>query len=166
MPECQPPPVGVPGEVDAENDQLLVTGHPDAVAGSKELGVGQDHLGWDDSGTKKSTFAVEVGEHQVEQLGALDHSSLDATPFLVRQDERDRIERPRPVRAAVVALVAANVVGHAVLFEQALDFAVAPCQLTCSECPIRVDQPGPVVTDAPIAVHHLVVAVIERAIVG
>src|SRR5262249_59133216 len=45
---------------------------------------------------------ISIGEHRLEQLGALDQSSLERLPFSSVDQERHVTERPRPLRPRCV----------------------------------------------------------------
>jgi len=53
---------------------------------------------------EQSLFAVEVGQHGVEQRRALGHGSRNLGPFVMRDDQRQRIKRPRTVRTLGVGI--------------------------------------------------------------
>ena len=126
VPECEPAAVGRAGQIGAEHDELLLSGDRDPVAGPSELGIGEDHLGRHQPRPEQSAFPVQVAEHEVEEFGPLDHPAFDAGPFVAgtRKGMGSRVQERRCRSSR------RHVVGHAVLFEQALDLVATACHLT------------------------------------
>ncbi|MNT55289.1 hypothetical protein D3C72_1925150 [compost metagenome] len=70
--------------------------------------------------------AVGVGHHAVEHAHALLHAGLDLGPALGRDDQREQVERPRPLRAVGVGV---HVVGDAVVADLPLQADRTPRQV-------------------------------------
>ena len=64
-----------------------------------------------------SCGAVAVGENLVQQRRALDQAGFERAPFVRRDDERNRVELPRTLHAARVAI---DVVGDALFVDEPL----------------------------------------------
>ncbi len=112
---------GVAGKVHGHSEQLLAARQVDVVALAEEAGVAEDQLGRQHPLPQQLAGAVEVGEDQVEQLGALDNAELDAGPFVARAAP-GRGRRPRGPQPELVRprdRLAVYVVGDAVVVEQA-----------------------------------------------
>ena len=144
---------GVAGEVDGHSEQLLAAGHADLVALAQEAGVAEDQLGGQQPAAQQLAGAVEIGEDQVEQLGPLDHAELDAGPLVAGEQHRDRVEGPgsgRRGRGVAGIVLAVDVVGDAVVVEQAAGLGATVEQLV--EAQIADDVPGvrPVLADPPV----------------
>jgi len=67
---------------------------------------------------EQSLFAVEVGQHRVHQRGTLGDRRRNLGPFVGRDDQRQRVERPRTIGTLGVGI---NVVGDAVFLDAAID---------------------------------------------
>jgi hypothetical protein len=74
------------------------------AAGSLEMPVGVDQHRRQQMILEQRLRAVDVGQHGVEQAGALDDAAFDLGPFVGRDHEGQRIERPAR-RTAVVEQV-------------------------------------------------------------
>ena len=151
---------GVAGEVDGNGEKLLGAGNPDLVAGPEEAAMAEDQLGRQYPAAEQLARAVEIGEHQVEQLGALDHAGLDPSPLVAGQQHGDRVQGPggRGRGGSVGGcVVAVNVVGDAIVVQQAARFRASVQQLV--EAEVAYDPAGvrPVLADPPVGGDHLVV---------
>ena len=71
-------------------------------AGPEEGRMAEDQLGRDESLGHQPAVAVDVGEDQVEEGDPLGHRRLETGPFGLVDDQRARIEQPRPAPALVV----------------------------------------------------------------
>ncbi len=150
----------VTGEVDRGGEQLLVAGHPDLVARAQEAGVGEDELGRQHAAAEQVAWAVEIGEDQVEQLGALDHPELDGGPLVAGEQHRKRIEPPgrgsrRGRRRGIGAAV--DVVGDTVVVEEPRRLGPTVEQLVEPEVLEDATGVGPVVADPAVGREQLVV---------
>ena len=74
------------------------------AAGPLEMPVGVDQHRRQQLVLQQRLRAVDVGQHGVEQAGALDDAAFDLRPFVGRDHEGQRVERPAR-RAAVVQQV-------------------------------------------------------------
>ena len=101
-------------EVDSRSDQLLAAGHADLIALAQEAGVAEDELGWDQTAPQQLAWAVEIGQHEVEQLGALDDAELDSGPLFAREQHRNRIEAPGRAGGVKPAVLIGLTVGVAI----------------------------------------------------
>lgn len=88
--------VGTPGQVGRRHEELALRGKPHLVRGRQEAGVTQDHLGRHEPLAQHPAGPVEVREQRVEHTGPLLQPRLEACPLLRGQDNRERVDRPRP----------------------------------------------------------------------
>ena len=92
--EDPPGAVAVAGEVHRRHDELAGPGQVDAVGLREPAVVPVDGGTGQDPGAHKALLAGEVGEHGVEQGGALAHALLEAGPLGGAEGERQRVELP------------------------------------------------------------------------
>ncbi len=88
----------IASDVDRVEVQPLAADGPPPVAGPQEVRVTEDELRRKDPFAKKPLVAVAVGDDRVEQPGALAQPHAKHFPLRALDDERDRVELPRPVR--------------------------------------------------------------------
>ena len=74
--------------------------------------------------------AVAVGENFVQQRRALDQAGFKRAPFVRRDDERNRVQLPRPFHAARIAI---DVVGDALFVDEPLAGVRAALQFRRAE---------------------------------
>jgi hypothetical protein len=98
-------------------------------------------LGRQETLAQQALRAVEVGQDQVEQLGALRETGFERLPLARREEQRQGIELPGPVRAPRIAV---HVVGDAVLAQQPPRQVPSSRQLLRPEARERIGEPGPV----------------------
>ncbi len=150
----------VAGEVHGDREQLLVARDADLVAWPQEAVVAQDHGGREQPPAQQLAGTVQIGEDQVQQLGPLHHAELDAGPLVAGQQHGDGVEGPgisRRLRGVGGSVGPVDVVGHAVVVEQAAGLGLAVQQLVEAEAAHDLADVGPVVADAAVRGEHLVV---------
>jgi hypothetical protein len=79
-------------------DRRLAVGDP---AGAQEMTVRMDQHRRQQPLRKQGLRSVEIAQHRIEQLGALNQARFQCRPFVGRDDEGQRIERPRGLAAIV-----------------------------------------------------------------
>ena len=97
--------------------QVHPTRRPDTLHLVEKAAVAEHHRRRDRAAAQQILRAVDVLEHAVEQLGALRDAGLDLGPLGGCDQERQRVDFPRPVGALGVGI---HVVGDAVLADLAL----------------------------------------------
>ena len=134
--------------------QAPAAAHRHAVAGPEELGIAEHQRRGQVSVQHQALLAVAVREHGVEQPGTLHQACLEAAPVLRRDQQRQRVEPPRP-RGCIALPV--DVVGEPVLVKDPLDPLPARVHFDAAQRPQRIDQLLPVWPDLAIGRLHLVV---------
>ena len=133
--------------------QSHVVRHRKSVARSQETRLREHQLRGEVPLAQQALRSVEIGEHAVEQRGALRDGGLDRAPLANREQQRKRIELPRAIHAERVAV---DVVGDAVLSDQPIGLTPAPQRLVAAEPRERTHQPAPVRAQFARRQRHLV----------
>ncbi len=150
--------VGVAPDVGGVGEQLLSAGQPDPVRRAQEA-VGSEHeLGRQQLLGQQLPRTVEVLEDHAQQLRAFDHTALDRLPFAAADQRRHRIQLPAGGRVVVVAAVAVDVVGDAVLLQQPPRLLLAAQQLRDADLGQRLRHERPLAADRSGVVEELVPA--------
>ena len=110
-----PVPVGSAREVGRVDLQPGARFGTHSEAGPEEVGMSEHQLGWHDPFGQQALRPVEVGQQGFEQPRALRETALDRLPLGARQNERDWVERPGPIRTLRVGI---HVVSDAVFDNQ------------------------------------------------
>ena len=85
--------------------------------------------------------AVDVGHHAVEHAHPLQHAGLDLAPAVGRDDQREQVQRPGPLRVGGVGV---EVVGDAVVAQLALQLRAAVVQVGEAVAAQQFEELGPV----------------------
>jgi hypothetical protein len=83
---------------------------------------------------------VEIEQHGVQEFGALDQAAFELGPFLAADQQRQRIELPRPRHAVGIAV---DVVGDAVVAHQPARLLPAPVDALRAEFAQRISSKRP-----------------------
>ena len=153
--EHEPAAVGAAPEVGRVEVQVPAAGDADAVDRPQESGVRVDQLRRDQALLEEPLRAVQVVEDQFQEPRALPEARLQGGGLGLRDQQRDRVELPRP-RGAV--RVAVDVVGDAVLADELLRLVPAADQLRRAEFAQRVEQRLPVRPGRAVAADRLAVS--------
>ena len=86
------------------------------MAGAEESRIGKEQCGWKQAVFQQFLGAVDVGQKQVQQAGALDQAGLHLTPFLGGNEERQQVQRPGAAQTFGVRI---NIIGCTVLAQEA-----------------------------------------------
>ncbi len=178
--------VAPPVDVRRVEEQLMLTGDPDAVRRAEVVVVFEDELGRDQPARDQGLGTVEIGEDRVEQHRPLDQPGLEATPLGRFDDQRERVESPpldggladpvpgrRSVRTGGLRYVGADRhvrlagpsdggcahhrrVGHAVVLEQPVDSGPQVAQAGAAEAVDRRRQVRPARVQIAVRGGHLV----------
>ena len=123
----------------------------DTAGRADVAGVGEYHLGGQDAGGEGAARAVEIGEHRVEQPGALHEAGFQDVPVGGRDQQRKGIQRPGPgnggfLIAAGIAIAFDFAVGDALVVDEATDHGPHLIQ----SCPAALaDQVAHLLPDGP-----------------
>ena len=94
--------VGAAADVAAVQEQLVSARHLDAAGGPEVTRVGEQQLSRQDTAGQRDARAIKVGQHGVEQPGALQQTGFQRVPIRRGDHQRQRVEAPRPrLRRAV-----------------------------------------------------------------
>ena len=103
----QPPTaVGAARQVEGGDEEALATRRRHADHGPQPARMAQQQGGWQQALVQQRLRAVEVGQHALQQLGALHHAGLDGGPVGGFDDQRQQLQRPGPRRDAAAARAA------------------------------------------------------------
>ena len=107
-------------------------------------------------------WPVKIREQRLQSARALRHAAFNLAPLILRDDKRQRIERPRTVRSLRIGV---DVVGDAVLDDQ------PPRQLERAPRDLRrlvgaqaFDEPAPMRAHRPVLIQKLIIAAAVRII--
>ena len=124
--------IGATGQVKGGYVQPGVAQRFHAVHGTQVARVAQ-HQGGGQHGTlQKGLRAVDVGQHGVEQAGALQHPGFYLGPASGCDHHREQVKRPRTL--STVCRIGIHVVGHTVVAKLAGQALGAAVQLVDAVC--------------------------------
>ncbi len=132
--------------------------HLHSPAGPQKARMTEDQVGWQQAVAEQTLRSVKVGQNSIEHGCPLPDCSLNRGPFTMVQDHWDRIERPWPVGTFGIAI---NVVGDAVLMNQAAPLLPPAGNTRRSDRQHRIGQTAPLRPDSAVRRDELV---IERRI--
>ncbi len=73
----------------------VATGRPEMLAWPQVGRIAEHQLMRNGAGRQQALRPVDIGEHRLEQPGALNQPALQLAPFLRREDERHQVHPPR-----------------------------------------------------------------------
>ena len=129
----------------------------------QEAAVAEDHRRRDGAALHQGLVTVEVAEDAVEQVGALLDAGGDRLPFVGRQQQRDRVDLPRSMRAGGVGI---DVVGDAVIANLPLGQLERVADVALAALGERAREGVPVRSRPAGRAEQFVVAIIGRRIAG
>ena len=124
-----------------------------AMAGPQKIRLPEDHRRRQPARTDEFLRAVTVGENPVQQGRALNQARLERAPFIRRDDKRDRVQLPRPLHAARIAV---NIVGDALLMNEALAGFLPALEFRRAELLQRREQSGVMRTRLAVVSEKLI----------
>ena len=148
--------VGRPGQIDGVVVQPDIARRLDAVAGPQVAVLAIDQRRRQQTLGEQGLRPVEVGQHGVEHGGALGDRHRHLGPLLRRDDQRHRVQGPRPVGPIGRGI---DVVGDAVFQDAPVDEFQALAHFVRRHRVEMVEELLPVRTYAAIRRQHFVVAV-------
>ena len=89
---------------------------------------------------QQPSWSVKIGQDVIEQRRPLAQRGLDPVPFARVDNQRDRVQRPRPIGRRRVAI---DVVSDAVIVQQPASFLPAAQQAAVADRGERIDQRTP-----------------------
>ena len=89
------------------------------MASTQKAAVPVNQRRWQDALAQQPSFAIDIGQHQIEQMRTLLHANPNGLPVAFAEHQRHQIERPG---ALVSAHIAMHVVGNAVVAQHPLRF--------------------------------------------
>ena len=99
-----PLPIRRPAQVNRVVMQKYRLRHGQPVTSAEKAGIVKDQFRRQRPIAQQSQWTVNIGQHQVEQRGALLDGGFNGLPFDAVEHQRDRVHRPRtllPLRIAV-----------------------------------------------------------------
>ena len=108
--------------------QPHITGRHDAVQRAQVARVTEHQRRRQQALVQQALRPIAVGQHGLEQAGALGDAGLDHLPVGRLDQQRQHAQRPRPLDALADAGRLVDVVGHAVAVDLLRDLAGAPVQ--------------------------------------
>ena len=145
--------VGHASDVGGVQHQVASAARWDADAGSQVVPMADDRIDRQQAGTQQPLLPEDVGEHGLEDPGALHQCPPDRRPLGPLHHHGDRIEAPAPVVAAV------HLERCAVAVQPTLDPRGVPLQRVHPRREQVGVHPAPDGSDRAGVVHHLVAAV-------
>lgn len=133
--------VGPAREVEGGDAQPGVARRAHAMHRAQVAGVALHQGGRQQAFCQQLLRPVDVGQDAVEEAHALQRAGLDRGPALGRDDQREEVERPGPLRPAGVGI---HVVGDAVVADLALQADGAPGQVAEALGAELLEEAGPV----------------------
>ena len=156
-----PPAVGRAREVGGVLQQVAATGGLEPFGRREEAAVAEDHRRRDESAFHQRLRAIEIAEHAVEQVGPLLDAGRDAFPLVGGQQERDRIDLPRPLGTGRIGI---HVVGDAELADLPLGERERVADFAFAALGKRAREGIPVGARLARSSEQLVVAVLRRRV--
>ena len=151
--ETPPAAIGTAGQVDRIEVEPGVLGGTDALTGELITGISQHDPGGQSALLEQPLGAVKVREDGIEQPGPLHQAFFQRDPFMGRNDKGDRVELPRAVHAAGVAV---DIVGDSV-FSDGTPGLIGTGSEPAGAEPVQGGcQPLVMGTQLAIGRHHLV----------
>jgi len=140
-------------------DRILVqpdtAGRLDALTGPQIAVLAIDQRWRQQAFGKQLLLAVEVGQNGIEQGCPLRDRSRDFGPLFCRDDQRQRVERPRPVGAAGIGV---DVVGDPVFLDPSIDEIKATMHFVRRDRVKMNEELPPVRTNSAVGIEHFIVA--------
>ena len=133
------------------------------MAGAPKSRVGEYQGGGEIAVQEQLLRPIEIGKNDVQQARPLDEARFQIAPLRSRDQERNRVQTPRPVGSQRIAI---DVVADAVFPDPLPRYLPAVGQFLRAERRQRGDVPVPVGTKDAGLHAHLVVDARSLAIVG
>ena len=114
--EQPPAPIRCARDVGGVDMQPARAARHESMTGPQKIGVTEGQLRRDQTFGEQALRTVEVAEQGIEQSRALHDTLLNPAPLVLGDDQRQRIQCPRPIGALRIGV---DVVGNAVLDDQA-----------------------------------------------
>ncbi len=114
-----------------------------------------DQRRWQQAFCQHTLLAVQIRQQGIQQTRALRHRHRHALPFVLRQDQRQRVQRPRSIRTIGVGI---DVVGNAVLLDASIHKLKATAHLFGRDRIQMAEELSPMRAHRPIGGQHFVVA--------
>ena len=133
------------------------------AARAEKTGVRVDERGRQQAVAQEALRAVDVGQHHVQELRALDEAGLELRPLLRADDHRQRAQLPAPLGAAPVGV---HVVGHAMLAQERTHAFAPLVQSVRAEPSDARHERAPVRAHRAVRSLHLVEDIRPRAVAG
>ena len=118
-----------------------------ALAGAQEAAVGEQGFRWQRAVPQQRARAIKVAQYQVEQFGSLQQARLDPGPVLAANDVGHRVQFPGVARTVFLSV---EVIGGAIIPQDALDLLLPLCQQAGAEILQAVEQVAPLRFDTAV----------------
>lgn len=142
-------------QIDGVIVQPDTTSRLDALTGPQVAVLTIDQRGRQQTFGEELLLAIEIGQHGIEQGGTLGDCRRYLGPFVGRDNQRQRIERPRPVGAVRIGI---DVVGDAIFLDAPVDELQTLVHLVRRHRIEVAEELPPVRTYDPVRRQHFVVA--------
>ncbi len=158
-----PPTVRRAGQVHGIQVQIGAVGRLHALARPQKTVLPEHQLRRQQPFGQQVLRPVKVGQHLVEQAGALRHACGNALPFGRGQQIGQQVQLPGAIGAFRIGI---NVVGDAVGLDLPADHGLALLQLHGRTAPQLVQHRAPVRSNLAVAVEQLIVGSRVRRVTG
>jgi hypothetical protein len=138
---------------------MQIARRPNAVAGPYEIRLRKHQSGRQPAIADQLLRTIAVDEDPIEQRGALDQRSLEHLPFGRGNDERNRIEPPRPFDAGRVTV---NMIRDALFRHEPARGFPAPADFTRRQPFEIVQEAGVVGADTTVRSEGFVESILDR----
>ncbi|MGY3460293.1 hypothetical protein ACVWW5_005743 [Bradyrhizobium sp. LM3.4] len=136
--EHPPAAVGSAADVGGIEREIAPAGRLHAADGTKIFGTAGDRGGRQRAFGDEPALAIDVAQHELEQLGALGDAVGQLLPIRLVDQQRQMADRPRPVGA-----LAGRSIGDAGLAQMSVGHAKPPLDLVGRERAEGVEEPAP-----------------------
>ncbi len=109
--------------------------------------MGEENFSGKEAFVQEALRAVEIGEDEVEEAGALGEAGLERGPIVGIEDEGDGVEIPGAVHAGGVAV---DVVGDAVVVDELAGGVPAASEFAGAEVVEEIDEHLPVAANGTV----------------
>ena len=160
---------GTSADVAAVQEQLVASGHLDTARRTQIAGVGEQQRRGKHSAGQRPAVSVEIGQHRVQQAGALHEPGFEGVPVAFRDHQRQRVELPGSGHGPAVAVgdrvaeVVGLDVGDAVVVDEAADRGTQPVQSATAAVADAVGNLLPGGAHIAVLVDELVIARVTRS---
>jgi len=145
--------VGRAGDVGGVDVKPAVAGEVGVMNGAQKAGMSEDEFGRDESVAEKFLRAVDIGEEDIEEAGALGEAGFETGPFDGIEEEGDGVKVPGAVHAGGIAV---DVIGDTVVVNELARGFPAALEFLRAEVVEEIEEHQPVRPDGAVGFLHFV----------